>query len=404
MKLLGEIKNKRYYTRLILWAAIIALVPTIILSTISYLSIKKNMEKQLNDTTQIYLKQCENAIEIVLKQVSQSIHQLTIDADFKYYENFHNGNYYEAIRGGFKEEDLPMLYNYLTSKAGILDKLNVYRSSNNFVDSVYFYDTNKNIVLTDNKFEYKFEDFYDQAWYELIQGSDIFPVILDTRTARQYDNEFKNVISIVYKTINAKDNNNFIVINIDESYLFNSLSNEVQDQLGRSFFILSKDNKAIIKANDDYIYESIIENKRLEDYLQRDLGMFKQKINHKKYIVNFIKNDPLNWTFVTTLSYDQFYKTTNSIRSLLIIFTVIISMLTMIVVIISSKRMYKPILNIVNFIKSNIRDDESKEDLIEDIDYINNSIRMVYDNYLDICDKLEIKTYQIIKRDLCTFS
>lgn len=389
MKLLGEIKNKRYYTRLILWTAIIALVPIIVLSTLSYVGIKRNMETQLNDTTQIYLKQCENAIDIVLKQVGQSMHQLTIDADFKEYENFYNGSYYEAIRGGFKEEDLPMLYNYLTKKAKILDKLNVYRSANNFVDSVYFYDTNKNIVLTDNKFEYKFEDFYDQAWFGLIKDIEIFPIILDTRIARQYDNQFKDVISIVYKTVNAKDNNNFIVINIDQNYLFNSLSNEVQDQLGRAFFILSKDNKAIIKAPDDYTYQSIVENKRLEDYLQSDIGMFKQQINHKKYIVNFIKNDVLNWTFVTTLGYDEFYKTTNAIRNLLIIFTVLIGMLTMIVVVISSKRMYKPILNIVNFIKSNIRGDEPRETSVEDIDYINNSIRMVYDNYMDICDKLD---------------
>lgn len=389
MKLLGEIKNRRYYTRLILWTAIIALVPIIVLSTLSYVGIKRNMETQLNDTTQIYLKQCENAIDIVLKQVGQSMHQLTIDADFKEFENFYNGSYYEAIRGGFKEEDLPMLYNYLTKKAKILDKLNVYRSANNFVDSVYFYDTNKNIVLTDNKFEYKFEDFYDQAWFGLIKDLEIFPIILDTRIARQYDNQFKDVISIVYKTVNAKDNNNFIVINIDQNYLFNSLSNEVQDQLGRAFFILSKDNKAIIKAPDDYTYQSIVENKRLEDYLQSDIGMFKQQINHKKYIVNFIKNDVLNWTFVTTLGYDEFYKTTNAIRNLLIIFTVLIGMLTMIVVVISSKKMYKPILNIVNFIKSNIRGDEPKETSVEDIDYINNSIRMVYDNYMDICDKLD---------------
>ncbi len=389
MKFLGLIKAKRYYSKLLLYTAIVALIPIFLLSTFSYISIKRSMETQLNDTTLAYLRQCENIIGIVLKQVDQSINQLTIDSDFKEFENFYNGGYYEKIRGGFKDEDLPMLYKYLENKAKVFDKLNVYKNSNNFVDSVYFYDSSKNIILTDKKFQYDFNEFYDKDWFNSIGKSSVFPIVLDTRAVRQWDNNYKNIISVVYKTVNKKDSSNFIVVNIDEEYLFNNLSEKVEDKLGRTFFILSKDNKVIIKNRNDNIYKQIIENKQLNKYLENDSGVFEQKINNSRYAVNFIKNNTLNWSFITTISYDKFYAAINHIRNLIVISTIILIVLTIIVVMISSKNMYSPILNIVTFIRKNIRNDDSSENFPEEIDYINSSIRMVHDNYINMHSKLE---------------
>jgi two-component system, response regulator YesN len=392
MKLFGFPDIKRYYLKLIIYTTIVALIPILILSSFVYLGIKRDFRSRLNDATLSYLKQSENMVGIVIKQVDQSINQLIIDSGFNEFENFYNGDYYESVIGGFKDEDLPMLYKYLESKNRVFEKLSVYKSSNNFVDSVYFYDSSKKIILTDKQIQYKYDEFYDTEWFENIIGVNSFPAILDTRSARQWNNKYKDIISIVYKTISEKDYNNFVVINIDAQYLYNNLSENIEDKRGGTFFILSKNNKAIIKDRKDNIYKGIIEGKQLYNYLENNSGIFEQKINDKRYVVNFIENDVLHWRFITAISHNELYAGINYIRNLLAAITVIIIILTLIAIIISSKNMYSPISNIVTFIRRNIRNDEgdsSKEVSLGEIDYISDSIRMVHDNYVDIHNKLE---------------
>lgn len=392
MKLFGFLDIKRYYLKLIVYTTIVALIPILILSFFAYFGIKRNITNRLNDATLSYLKQSENMVEIVLKQVDQSINQLIIDSNFNEFENFYNGYYYESIKGGFKDEDLPLLYKYLDSKNRVFEKLSVYKSSNNFVDSVYFYDSSKKIILTDKQIQYKYDEFYDTGWFENIVGVNAFPAILDTRSARQWNNKYKDIISIVYKTISEKDYNNYVVINIDAKYLSNNLSENVEDKIGRTFFILSENNEVIIKDRNDNIYKEIIEGKQLKNYSGINSGIFEQKINNKKYVVNFIKNDPLSWRFITTISHNEFYAPINYIRNLLAFITVILITLTVLAIRISSKNMYSPISSIVTFISKNIRNDESdnnSEGFPGEIDYINNSIRMVHDNYINMHNKLE---------------
>lgn len=389
MNLADFFKFKKYYFKVFLYTVIISLIPILILSSFSYVNIKKNMKVQLNDSTNNYLKQCENIIEIILKQVDQSLDQLTIDYNFKEFENFYDGYYYETIKGEFKDEDLPILNKYLNSKVKVFDRLSVYKASNNFVDSVYFYDSSKNIVLTNNGLQYDFAKFYDKACLKGIESFRTFPMVLDTRQALQWDNKYKNIISIIYKTVNTKDKSNYIVVNIDAEYLFSNLSNKVENKIGRTFFILSGNNKVIIKGNDDYLYEEIISNSKVKDYLAIESGIFDQRINNKNYMITFIKNNFLNWTFITASSYNELYAVINYIRNLLISTTIILIILTIIAVVISSKNIYNPILNIVTYIKNNIRQDNSNENISEEIDYISNSIKMVHADYINIHHKLE---------------
>ena len=235
VNLVDFFKLKRYYLKVFLYTVIISLIPILILSSFSYINIKKNMKVQLNNSTNNYLKQCENIIEIILKQVDQSLEQLTIDYNFKEFENFYDGYYYENIKGEFKDEDLPILNKYLNSKAKVFDRLSVYKASNNFVDSVYFYDSSKNIVLTNMRFQYDFNSFFDEESLKSIESYKSFPGVLDTWEALQWDNKYKNIISIIYKTVNTKDKSNYIVVNIDAEYLFNNLSTQVENKLGRTF-------------------------------------------------------------------------------------------------------------------------------------------------------------------------
>lgn len=377
----------KYYTKLFLYIVIIAFIPIIILSSFFYFSVKNSMEKQLDDYTLNYLKQSENIVEIVFKQLEQSVNQLIVDLPFKEFQDIYNGKYYENISGEFKGEDLPALYSYLDKKRNITRNLEVFRNSNNFIDSLYFYDSSKDIVLTHKpSLQYRFNDFFDKNCFDLIKEARVFPAILDTRSACQYDGSYKNVISIVYKTVNS-GSDSFIVVNIDTQYLFNNLAQKVDNKYGGAFFILSEDKNILVNSESDERYKLIDRN------LQKgvDSGIYVEKVSNRRFLVTYLKSESLKWFFVTANSFNELYSIVDNIMKLLLIITFLVIVILAVTATISSRKIYAPILNIGNYIKSHIETNSNGNSSYfrSEIDYISESIKRVHKDYMSAFNKLE---------------
>ena len=169
---------------------LITVLPSLVSNIFAYYRVSGIVEEETGNNKLQYLNQTINTLEILLNRIKENSNLLALNRSFISFENFPNGAYYEGLQGAIPEEDLPALYAYLEAKKNTFLTMNSFKLSDQFVDSVYFYDSSKDIVITSDNDrsnrQFRREDFYDKDWYDAVQNIQVNPVFLDTRTAKQY--------------------------------------------------------------------------------------------------------------------------------------------------------------------------------------------------------------------------
>ncbi|UUZ96372.1 cache domain-containing protein [Paenibacillus sp. P25] len=226
-----KIGRKRFFIKLIMTTVLIAVLPNLLSNVVAYYKVARTFEQETGSSKLQYLNQTINAIEIVLNRIKENSNLLALNQPFQDFERFPNGGYYEGLQGELPREDLPALYGYLEAKKNAILTINSFKLSNEFVDSVYFYDSGKNLVLTSESGgtnrQFALDDFYDKDWLGALEDKKNNPVILDTRMSRPGHAAEKSLLSLVYK---SNKNGNALIINLDASVIYRDLVSKLSDQ------------------------------------------------------------------------------------------------------------------------------------------------------------------------------
>lgn len=127
---------------------LITVLPSLVSNIFAYYRVSGIVEEETGNNKLQYLNQTINTLEILLNRIKENSNLLALNRSFISFENFPNGAYYEGLQGAIPEEDLPALYAYLEAKKNTFLTMNSFKLSDQFVDSVYFYDSSKDIVIT----------------------------------------------------------------------------------------------------------------------------------------------------------------------------------------------------------------------------------------------------------------
>src|SRR5690606_29648439 len=221
------LKGRKFYTRLLLSTILIAILPTLLLSIASYYNVTKSFKKKMSENSIQYLDQTINAMEIVITQIKESSQQLILNQSF---EHFPNDDYYENLSGEISKDDLSSNYWYIRNKKNSIESIRNFLLSNPFVDSVYYYDEQKDIVMAFNRgtySQYAYDDFFDTDWSEVIKSNKVSPVFMDTRVATQKDTSSKNVFTIIYR---ANKETNAFIINLDAQVIYDNIIKKLNNK------------------------------------------------------------------------------------------------------------------------------------------------------------------------------
>ncbi|RAV09509.1 hypothetical protein DQG23_39435 [Paenibacillus contaminans] len=349
MRLSLSPKRRRFYIKLITYTLLLSLLPVIVLSILFYHNATSVMQRELQAANANYLKQTVNALEVVINQVSNSFRQLALDKVIREFEDFPRGTYYETLAGTFMEEDLPGMYTYLDSKKRLSANLGVFKQSNEFIYSVYFYDNSKQLVMTSDGIEYEKEKFYDKGWDQFAESIQAYPSFMDLRSAKQIGGGSREVIPIVYTSPIA---GNYMVVNLDAESIYKSFVSKLDNKSDSAFFVLSGTGKLMLYDDSNALNVKI----GASDILQR-LGTslpqsFERDYDGKRMLVSYLQSDFLGWTFVTAAALDDLYGSVSSVKGIVFLAAILLALTTVLLALITTRHIYNPIGSLMQFIKS----------------------------------------------------
>ena len=81
------------------------------------------------------------------------------------------------------------------------------------LDSIYYYDENKDVVISYTWLDSSISDFFDLEWRQYIKASDRSIVLIPMRTVHPELTESRNIISIIYTPL-VRNNTVYIVFNL----------------------------------------------------------------------------------------------------------------------------------------------------------------------------------------------
>lgn len=342
-------RKRLFYYKLITYTLLVSLLPISVISPLFYHNAKQKMQQELQLAGANYLKMTVNAMEIVASNIAANFRQLSLDQVIRDFESFPLGAYYESLNGAYPDDDLLGLYNYLDRKARLLENLRALKLSNEFIWSVYYYDTSKQMVMTWDLMQYKPESFYDPGWDQFTESIDSFPAFMEMRKAKQPDGSVKDVIPIVYMSLAR---GNYLVINLDAASIYNRFVSKLDNKTDSALFVLSKAGKLML-------YEK---NKALSAAIEADLQTRGQpdKARHFSYendyggrnmLVTGISSDTLGWTFVTATALDDMYRSVSYIKSIIMLITFLLVVATGLLVFMTTRNIYHPIRHLLQFIR-----------------------------------------------------
>ncbi|GAA3407868.1 helix-turn-helix domain-containing protein [Paenibacillus hodogayensis] len=333
--------GRAFFAKLFVSMICIGIVPHLLMSIVAYYNASTAFSKQSAQNSIHYLNQTITAVEIVVRQILDSSQQLVLNRAFRDFENFPNGMYYETIEGGIEPRDLAGNYSYLIQKQSVRDNVKTFKLSNEFVDSVFLYESDKRTVLamtSDNSsISTPFEQFYDKDWEEPLRQSLISPAFIDTRLARQYDGTQKNVLTILIRT---ETKNNAIIVNLDAAKLYN----HVMRSLSRSdeLYVANGDGRILLGRDESLVHRDIRTLFARFDAHMASPGSLQDKWKGETVQASFAKSAVLGWWFIHATDLGKVLDSLTYLKRNIMYSAALLVAIAVLVAVLSSNRLYRP--------------------------------------------------------------
>lgn len=350
MSLYDGSKTGKFYYKLLFSMLILAVVPILLFSSIAYYNVSQTFNDETAASSTKFLNQTINAMEIIVKQIKESCRQMTLAPSFQNFETFPNGAYYEKLSGTISAESLGPNYWYLMHKKNAVESINRFKLSNPYVDSVYYYDGQKNIVMTsglESRYvQYAYDEFPDKAWFEVVDSASNKEVyLMETREVGLNGQPAKKIISLIMWS-NVKDN--AFIINLNADLLYQEV---IQKLASPSNLLVVSQSGALIFGGHRTI--SDFETKIMDNLFAQQLqtaGWFNEKNEKDDFLVTYSASNLLNWVFINFNDLKSLNKGLDYLNRIIILSLLLLGFTLMAAAYVSTRKLYKPVNAIMSFL------------------------------------------------------
>lgn len=370
-------RKASFFYKLILSVIIVAVIPLFFGTLVYYKFSTQSLEKKIHSINEAYLEQMSNSLDIVLSNVLDVSKLLLVDPVFKSYSAFPQKEYFSSYKdraSSFTDEERKNLITYLDMRNKISEKIELIPILNEFIDSVYYYNSDEKTVFKSGELPQVLTDYREIQWFnDVLNETNTFPYIMNTRLVRNHRHGSKRILTIVYK--NILDNIPFL-LNIDIESLYDNIVDEKKSNENTSFFVLSGDENLILFdiEKEQYINDLI---KIIPEQQNIEKISHPVKINGDKYYINKVELGRMNWSFYSFINTDLYRGELYLLRFLVFILAFSILSLIFILGYFYSRYLYRPVENLVSTIKrtSDISDLDEQGDLFYIKNYVESAIK-----------------------------
>jgi len=341
---MGRKIGKGYLVRTVIFVALISLVPVAAVGILTNSRITKAINHELVAANEQILRLTTNTIESVISQMKNACVQLKNDKVFSSFQHLeHEIDWYERQTIFQTAEEMQEMYQYISIKGQVFDRLSSETVTNGFVHSVYYIDYKKNVILTSDRELFPLKEFYDEYLLDDLNAQ-IGSLGLVERTVRNRDGTEQNEISIFYGAKYQGDNQ-VMVMNLYPDEFFEFLNKTVFMQGEARFFILQNNENLISDSGISADAGSKVA-RRLKLY---EATAFSQEIQIEdtNYYLSGVFSESLHWWIGSLTKVNELFEPSNYTKR--IIATICITLIAMICVAILfwAVNWYKPIRKIM---------------------------------------------------------
>lgn len=362
-------KQRRYLRKIYQWIALAMLLPLISFAVIAFV----NVEKAVLDNEY-------QANKKILYQV-------------KYNINFMDDMIVNSVLSMYYNPEIsPLIFNKDVDFTELLNEMIKIKSSivsvNPFIHSIYLYNSHTKTYFT------TLEDllFKDINFEALLHSKQELPKLKAIPRKIEYNIEkdkkrYENVVTYLMYDFKGEFNQpeGALIVNASTEWLLNSIKqiNMVDENRENQIMILD-DSGGIVgqdseeKGNLQDSLKTIYQQHHSEQASTDNTGYFTEEINGKKYLITYTFVDKMNWTLVKAQLYDEVFQKINALKLTLIVIIVAFMILAFIASIFISRKIYKPIDNLVKHVVSNVSEmDQSHAK--DEISYLNKAYQLSFD-------------------------
>ncbi len=347
-------RHKHFLMRLVTFTLLISLVPIGVLGFFFYHNVQNSMRHDIEQANELYLNQTVNAMELVVKQIGNGFRQFVTNNTLTEFDMFPLGNYFDEISGWHTSTNRELLLDYMVSKAKVLRSMNDLLKLNEFICSVYYINPSRGIVLTSGYLQYEIDKFYDAGWDNNLKPSSLgYPLIMNVRGAMLEDGKIKRVVPVVYRPLAS---NYTIVINLDAEAFYTNLISRLGVEHGTSVMVFSREGEPLLYDNDASKAEGIafVQSIISANDAAEIGGRKSHKVVADRQLVSWRSSEVLGWDIANVTNLQTLYSNVSNIRNLFYIVSILLTLATAILVVVTSRRIYRPVNHLLQFVKDGI--------------------------------------------------
>ncbi|SFL57954.1 Helix-turn-helix domain-containing protein [Gracilibacillus orientalis] len=344
-------KKQQFYLKLLSFVLLLGIIPVLLVGIFSFLISSNNIQDKVEKEKEYNVYQTQMTIEQVLKQVDQSLTNFAMSPLAK-----------QLLEEPMEPNQFP-LYRRLKKELNYLQ-----RFDSGVIDIAYINKEqmwlirNRGLTTLSNQDKELIENYSEltnqSAW--LIQESE------DTFTD-QYANNCKRYLSMVKKLpLSSVHNKGFITAiiptcDLQERILMEENNGSTIVLNENKQVVFNSEKKQINSLENHPVISAIQQNKQIQNQLHIDY-------NNEKYTVTYRVSNYNGWTYINLIRLNDLKESSYAIGWFTFLICLVIVLGLIIVAIIGSGKLYKPIQQIIHIMKlPNEADNNKSHDEIEEI-------------------------------------
>ena len=387
-KLLSEYRDKPTFLFLLITYAVVSICPLIILGSTSFAATKNIIARQTIAANIERIKQIQSSVDMVLGTIEEKTYVLLMDDNIS------------RLRNTSREDltDVKSVLDILDLKS----KMQSMQLSSEYIESIYFYNKDRDFIITSNGNCSKLEDFTDTEWYtdlERVGGKGSWGGTrknIDRGNASLYTTTAKDVVSFIKPASPYFQSfNGFLIVNLYERKL-NELLAEVSGQSKDDIFIANREGMVLTGCNPNRTGTGItlpIINK----IGKSRSGYFTYTDDSHRQFVYYYAVASDNWIYLLRNPSHQLLNIPKNIGMLTLLLCLFLITANIIVSFLLSKKVYIPINNLLVTVRKvgNYKYQESTNEF----DFIDKAIKVLYEEKNRLNDFVD-HNKQIIKTNI----
>lgn len=365
----GEMRVKRfgvkvYFTKMVLWISVAILLLIVALSAVVYINAQKLLVKNEYASNQKILYQVKYNMAFMDETIANLCKSLYLNSDVS------------AVMFA-KLEDMVDVANRLNKVTSSIT------STNPYIHSITIY--NRTLDQTYNAGSpVFFQDELLDAVYDTDQlPSKMKPIFRNIRKLVNGETRPEHVFSYMMYETSQDDQkpDGVIIVNVRSEWLLNNIAqiNMIDKRKGDGIFILDRFGEYLNDGTGDY---EIMEWAKAELAAYRNVnpdadsdGFFESERGGKPYLVTYTNVGGAGMTLLKTQAVPEVYQYIARLRTSIVFITLIALLLALVVSILISRKIYRPLGNLVNSIRMDRPRRLGDEEVVDEISYLNDVYR-----------------------------